>query len=70
MLRPREGGPRRIVASVDTEPGDDELRTFVASTLSDLGWLEPDVIYEAIREHRDMWVMLYRVSLGFEVDNS
>jgi hypothetical protein len=27
---------------------------------------EPDVLNEAIREHREMWVMLYRASLGFD----
>ena len=27
---------------------------------------EPDVLDEAIREHREMWVMLYRASLGFD----
>lgn len=27
--------------------------------------LEPEVVDEAIREHREMWVMLYRASLGF-----
>lgn len=57
---------------VDTEPSDDELRTFVDSLLSNLDrrLREPDVIDEAIREHREMWVMLYRASLGFDVHDS
>jgi hypothetical protein len=28
---------------------------------------EPAVIDEALREHREMWVMLYRGSLGMDV---
>ena len=54
---------------MDTEPTDEELRAFVDSTLSNLDrrLREPDVIDEAIREHREMWVMLYRASLGFDV---
>lgn len=28
---------------------------------------EPEVIDEAIRDHREMWVLLYRASLGFDV---
>lgn len=54
---------------MDTEPSDDELRAFVGSMLSNLDRLlrEPDVIDEAIREQRDMWVMLYRTSLGFDI---
>ena len=31
---------------------------------------EPVVIDEAIREHRELWVMLYRASLGFDVRES
>jgi hypothetical protein len=30
---------------------------------------EPEVIDEAIREHREMWVALYRASLGFDSPN-
>jgi hypothetical protein len=54
---------------VDTEPSDDELRAFVGSMLSNLDRVlrEPDVIDEAISDHREMWVMLYRASLGFDV---
>lgn len=57
---------------MDTEPSEEELRAFVGSMLSNLDRLlrEPDVIDEAIRDHRDMWVLLYRASLGFEVEDS
>ena len=49
---------------MDTEPTDEELRAFVSSMLSNLDQLlrEPSVIDEAIREHREMWVLLYRTS--------
>ena len=54
---------------MDTEPSDEELHAFVGSMLSNLDRLlrEPEVIDESIREHRDMWVQLYRASLSFEV---
>ena len=54
------------------DPTDEELRSFVDSMLSNLDKRirEPDVIDETIREHRDMWVMLYRSSLGFDVRGS
>jgi hypothetical protein len=60
------------VASLDPEPSDDDLRAFVGSMLSNLDMLlrEPEVIDEAIREHRETWLMLYRASLGFDVDPS
>jgi len=53
---------------VDSEPSDEELRSFVSSMLSNLDKLlrEPAVIDEAIRDHREMWVMLYRASLDLE----
>jgi len=53
---------------VDSDPSDDVLRAFVGSMLSNLDRLliEPAVIDEAIREHREMWVMLYRASLGMD----
>jgi hypothetical protein len=56
---------------VDTEPDEDELRAFVGTMLSNLDRLlrEPAVIDEAIREHREMWILLYRASLGFDVPN-
>ena len=31
---------------------------------------DPEVIDETIREHRDMWVMLYRASLDFDVHDA
>jgi hypothetical protein len=57
---------------VDTEPSDEELRAFVSSMLSNLDRLfrEPAVIDESIREYREMWVLLYRASLGFDVPDS
>ncbi len=57
---------------MDTEPSDEELRGFVASMLSNLDRLlrEPAVIDEAIRDHREMWVLLYRASLGFDLHDS
>ena len=50
------------------EPSDDELLGFVDAMLSNLDRVlrEPDVLAEAIAEHREMWVMLYRASLEFE----
>jgi hypothetical protein len=57
---------------MDSEPSAEELRAFVDSMLSnfDRQLTEAAVIDETIREHRDMWVMLYRASLGFELDDS
>ena len=57
---------------MDTESSDEELRAFVSSMLSNLDRLlrEPDVIDEAIREHRETWVTLYRASLGFDAPDS
>lgn len=54
---------------MDTEPGDDELRAFVEAMLPNLDRVlrEPAVIDETIREHREMWVLLYRASLGFDI---
>ncbi len=51
---------------MDTEPSDEELRAFIDSMLSNIDrhLREPVVIDEALREHREMWVMLYRASLG------
>jgi hypothetical protein len=52
---------------VDAQPRDEELRAFVESMLSNLDGSirESSVIDETIREHREMWVMLYRASRGF-----
>ena len=54
------------------EPTDEELRAFVGSMLSNLDRLirEPEVVDESIREYREMWVLLYRASLGFEIPNA
>ena len=51
---------------MDTEPTDEELRAFIDAMLSNLdkAFREPEVIDEAIRDCRDMWVMLYRANLG------
>ena len=50
------------------EPTDDELIEFVDLLLSNLDreLRGPDVLAEAVRERREMWVMLYRVSREFE----
>ena len=55
---------------MDTEPSNEVLRAFVGSMLSNLDRLlrEPAVIDEAIREHREMWVTLYRASFGMDQD--
>jgi hypothetical protein len=57
---------------VDTEPSEEELRAFVGSMLSNLDRLlrEPAVIDEAIREHREMWLQLYRATLRFDAHGS
>ena len=55
-----------------SEPSDDELRAFVGAVLSNLDRFlrEPDVIDEAIREQREMWVLLYRASQDFDITDS
>lgn len=57
---------------MDTEPSDEELRAFIGSMLSNLdrSLREADVIDEAILEHREMWVLLYRASLSFDAPDS
>lgn len=57
---------------MDTEPSDEQLRAFVGSMLANLDreLREPEVIDEAIREHREMWVMLYRANPGFDIPRS
>ena len=54
---------------MDPEPTEEDLRAFVRSMLSNLDGLlrEPEVVDESIREYREMWVLLYRASLGFDV---
>ena len=51
---------------MNTEPTDKELRAFIDTMLSNLdrSLREPEVIDEAVRDCRDMWVMLYRANLG------
>jgi hypothetical protein len=57
---------------VGPEPSDEELLAFVDLMLSNLDreLREPDVLAEAVRERREMWVMLYRVSRGFDEGES
>lgn len=57
---------------MDPEPSDEDLRAFIGSMLSNLDRVlrDGDVIDEAIREHREMWVMLYRASLRFDASDS
>lgn len=52
------------------DPTDAELRAFIDAMLSNLDrrLREPEVIDDALREHRDMWVMVYRASRGFDAD--
>ena len=55
---------------MDTEPTDEELRAFIAAMLSNLDkrLREPEVIDEALRDQRYMWVMLYRASADLGTD--
>lgn len=48
------------------EPPDHELRAFAMSLLGKFGGLftEEGIVEEAIREQRDLWVMLYRTDRG------
>ena len=57
---------------MDGHPSDDELRAFVSSVLSNLDerLREPHVLADTIREQREMWVMLYRASVGGEMPDS
>lgn len=54
------------------DPSDEELAAFVASMLSNLDkqLREPAVIDDALRTHRDMWVMLYRASSGLDASRA
>ena len=54
------------------EPSNDELLEFVDMMLSNLDreLREPDVLAEAVNERREMWVMLYRLSHGFDDEES
>jgi hypothetical protein len=53
---------------VAVEPTDDELLEFVNLMLSNLDreLREPDVLAKAVSDRKEMWVMLYRLSHGFE----
>ena len=55
-----------------TEPSDDELREFIQSMLSNLDKVlrDPEVIDESLREHREMWTLLYGASSRFDVRDS
>ena len=57
---------------MDREPSEEELRAFVNLALSNLDkrLREPHVLAETIREQREMWVMLYRASLGSDIHSS
>ena len=57
---------------MEAAPSEEELRAFISSLLSNLDkqLREPAVIDEAIREHREMWVTLYRASAGFDVPDA
>ena len=56
---------------MDTEPSDEELRAFIGTMLSNVDRLmaDPEVIDDAIREHRDMWILIYPASRGFDVSD-
>ncbi len=53
---------------MEREPTDEELHAFVSALLSNLdkALRESDVIQEAIRAHRAMWVALYHATLEFD----
>ena len=53
--------------TLSSGPSDEELRTFIGSLLANLDrrLREDDVIDEALRDHREMWAMLYRASMNF-----
>ena len=53
---------------MEREPTDEELLEFVDMMLSNLDreLREPDVLAEAVRDKRDLWVMLYRAARGFD----
>lgn len=57
---------------MEQTPSDDDLRAFVASVLSNLHrrLREPEVIDEAIRDHRAMWTLLYRVNSDFDTPST
>ena len=54
----------RKLSRFSGEPSDEELRAFVASTLSSLSshLRGPDVVDDLILRNRKIWVLLYRAS--------
>ena len=50
------------------EPTDEELRAFISAMLSNLDrqLRENDVVDDAIRSQRELWVALYRASRGLD----
>ena len=48
---------------------DEQLRAFIDAMLSNLDkrLREPEVLDEAIRDHRDTWVMLYHAAAGMDI---
>ena len=49
------------------QPSEDELREFARSVLAKAGqgvFGEAQAVDDTLREHRDLWVMLYRAELG------
>lgn len=52
-------------AASEADPNDDELGAFVDAMLSNLdrSLRDLEVLDEAVRDHRDTWVKLYRASL-------
>ena len=53
---------------MELEPTDEELRAFIQAMLSNLDQQlrEPEVIDDAIRVNRQIWVALYRASSGVD----
>lgn len=61
-----ESTPSEPVAADD--PTDQELLAFADSMFAHIGeqFREPAVLEQAIRDSRDLWVMLYRLNLEHE----
>lgn len=55
---------------VGRDPTDDELRSFIRDMLLNGGKLlaDPEAVEDALRDQREMWVLIYRASQGAEVD--
>ena len=54
------------MSTASPEPPDHELRAYAMSLLGKFGSLftEEGIVEEAIREQRDLWVLLYRTDRG------